>query len=361
MAYSHPQNLTYRNVRYGPHNNNLLNIYLNPVRLSGGNPVMIGTHGGAWSTVDKSSHFENANSFVNKPMFALLLDSVTYGTDDVPFDFVSIEYPAHSHERTLNTPLGIEPIQEGTAGLGTGTLSYPTYHDRMIWDRQQAQQWVADHADEYGFNPQKFASMGHSVGSWVAMCAAFLPTRSKGGAKRFRGQAEGNVRYVFNQCGEVDLDPWVMHHQVTRYCFGLLEDSNANIRDDIERLLLVPDSSGLYPQGQPKTTLCKSLSPVDIVRAMPSSRRGIKIHSFYRLDEDTLSPMPGYATVPPYYAGGHDWHQFAMIEQAFADAGLSANHTGRVSDINDFGGSIQKAHEAEALLVKAELDAVMDF
>lgn len=377
-----PANLTWRNIRYGPHDMQRLNVYKNPVQRTGGNPVLVFNHGGAWTGLDKTSTIEGDR--VLRWLFAYLLDSTNYGTDVLPFDIVSVEQRIQGHQLSAatmqiggsNTNTPYEPIIEGTNpgyGPGTGTISGPWYYHTMLDDVQNGYQWVKDNAERFNFDPERLVGAGFSAGSWATMTAAFSPSRQyttrENARSRWDRFSDSKIRGCLNYSGEIDIDPWFMAFTVTQYLFGVMESTDANVRADMERLLLVPNSLGERPEGSDPTPLLRQLSPKYRIQADLPENRGIKIRSYYPTFEDTnsadyaggpLGPVPTYGgAVPPYNAGGHDYHQFDILAEWCSEVGI--DHSGAVIALGDYSGDIQLMYEAQLASTYAWLQEIAGF
>lgn len=374
---------TFRNIRYGPYDMQRLNVYKNPVQRTGGNPVLVFNHGGAWTGLDKTSTIEGDR--VLRWLFAYLLDSTNYGTDSLPFDIVSVEQRIQGHKLTAatisiggsNTNTPYEPIIEGTNpgyGPGTGTISGPWYAHTMVDDVQNAYQWVKDNADRFDFDPERIVGAGFSAGSWATMVAAFSPTRQytsrEHGRSRWDRFSDSKIRGCLNYSGEIDIDPWFQAITVTNFMFGCLESNLTNVRADMEKLLLLPAADGTFPSGSDPSPLLRQLSPKYRIQADLAENRAIKIRSYYPTFEDTnsvayaggpLGPLAVYGSaVPPYNAGGHDYHQFDILAGWCADVGI--DHSGAVFDLNDYtGGSIQLAYEDQLASTYTWLQSIAGF
>lgn len=371
--YVHPassggQILTTRNIAYGPHPDHRLNYYRNIVRSSGGNACNIILHGGSWSGNEKTTFVESTGSNdLGKFIYSLCLDAGTYGDVGTAVDVISGEYCCNAHAGAAaasSTPNGIVngteyeetyvPLPHTSGGALLRQRGPPTYLHSGIDAAQRIVQWVIKNSTRLGINPAKITIMGHSVGAWTSMNAAFSPSRPWDPLNRASGEygatAEARVCGVINWQGEIDVDPWFNHHLTTRYLPGFMEGSStdANCRLDMERLLLVPAADGTFPQGQPKTPLGRSLSPVDNIRSSAPERRSIRMYSMYRTDEplDPNAPAaadyggvgsptnpPSIAPYGPYGGSGHDWRQLAILASACATAGV--DHTSFLADWNE--------------------------
>ncbi|MDZ4774631.1 MAG: alpha/beta hydrolase fold domain-containing protein [Planctomycetota bacterium] len=348
FAYAHPNARTRRNVRYGPRLHHRLNYYSNIRRVPGGNPLAIVFHGGSYSANDKTDFIEgNSSSSLGRFWHSFLLDSSTYGTSRC-FDVISAEYHCHAHERIHASAVSFA-YEDTYASIpaNVGTQNYPMYLGAAIDDAQRVVQWAKKHAAGLGIDPTKIGLLGHSMGGYTALCAAFTPSRAwkKSGGHEFDANADSSVRCVVVWAAEVDLDPWFMSHRITRYVPGFVESERTNVRADMERAFLIPDSKGLFPKGSVKTALCRSLSPVDLIRRKDPARAHVRVHAHY-LDnmpfgsgesadlEKTTTPSEDYTTIPPYDAGGHDHRQFGVLRDACLDAGLT--FSGQVLDGDQF-------------------------
>jgi len=373
FSYNHDVGRTYRNIRYGPYDMQRLNVYLNPTRLSGGNPVLAFSHGGAWTGLDKTSTIEGDR--VVRLLFSYLLDSDNgeYPTSTVPFDIVSIEQRIQGHKLSAatmtsttfaNTPY--EPIIEGTNpgyGPGTGTISGPWYERTQIDDIQNAYQWIKDNADRFGWDARKVVAGGYSAGAMGAMCAAFSPSRQyttrERSTSRWDRFSNSKVLGVINWVGEIDINPWFTAFTVTEFIFGTMESVSANSRADMEKFCLIPDSSGNYTSTSVKTPLCKSLSPVDLIARELPENSGVKIRSHYQLSDQTSANVTTYSSIPPYDKGGHDQAQYALLDAHCATYGI--DHSGSVVDDTGTGPGYQLAWEGTLAGDYAWLSDLVDF
>jgi hypothetical protein len=354
-SYLHPQSLSLHNIRYGPHLQQRVNVYRNAVRRVGGNPVLVYFHGGGWGSNEKTSTQEGLNQ-KQRIFWAYLLNSAIYGTDGVPFDLVSVEWRQHTWENFApnnlagGTPTPYEPTKDG-AHPGIGPTSFPAYFPTWIDDSQRAIQWVKTNAERFGFDAERIATWGTSAGSGNAMAADLSPSRAYSqrwkASNRLDVFADSRVRAHLNWFGEIDFDPWYMHYSILAPAFGLVESVTANVRADMERLLLFPASDGTFPAGSAITPICRSISARHLAAEAREENRALGIRSYYWIGEDTTAPQPGYSTVPPYLATGHDYHQFADLAAACATGGIP--HAGRVLDHADYSGSIQLMWESTAL------------
>lgn len=362
-TYVHPASLTFRNIQYAPHLQLRLNVYKAGTGVTGGNPWMIYFHGGGWGSNDKTTTQESSAQ-KQKLLWAYLLDTASYGTAGPAFTLISAEWRMHAHSNyapgPLNTPY--ETTIEGT-NPGTGPTSYPSYFPTFIRDAKRAIQFVKQNATRFGLHPDKGVSWGTSAGAANALVAALTPSAPFVpdwlASSRWDVHHDDTVRGVLNWYGEIDFDPWYMHYSILAPAFGLVESNTTQAKADFERLMLIPDSSGLYPQGSPVTPLCKSISARYLLRAGRSANTSIKIRSHYDKAEETTVPQTGYSTIPPYLATGHDWRQFADIEAECADAGVE--HSGSVVDASLHGGSTQIAWEGTLAGTKSWLDGLVNF
>lgn len=364
LVYVHPLANSWHNQRYGWHPDHRFDLLRNANRMDGGNAVAIVVHGGSWHSNDKTTFGQSSGGSGPWGYWwtGYLLNSATQGTDRIYFDVVVAEYGARAHDGAGTSGRG--PTYEeaypeligGSIRIGIQTL--PRFLTASIYDIKRLVQYLKRHAAELDINPNLIFLIGHSVGANTCMGAAFSPSRfwNSNDGRPFAPQHNDKVMGVVNMSGEVNLDPWFMFHRHAKYATGLLEsDTTATgVRGDIEELFLVPDEDGLFPEGQAKTQLCKSMSPVDLVAAAPADRSATRLRSYYWKDHNAVSPYvpPGtfentaavagdYAAIPPYDGSGHDWHQFAVIQAACAakDAYRADGivmHSGRVLDAADY-------------------------
>jgi hypothetical protein len=309
-TYVHPATHTRRNIQYGPHADHRLNVYRNETRLTGGNPVLIFDHPGGWSSKDKTFAVEGTALLgpTEKYTFAYLLDQ-DYGNTTIPWDIVSIETRGGAHDSI--SPLAssadnYEPRFEAT-NPGTGPMQYPAYLLSSFDDAQRAVQFVKDNKTRFGFNGQ-VAFWGASAGATHGLVVGFMPSRhyTIPSQKRSRWEAcsDSSVLGVLNYYGVINMSPWFTDLYLAGGLFGFQTDINIasgiKSRHDVEKLLLVPDSSGLYPSTVQTNGICKSISAVDVIAAIPPERNGVKVRSIYVDAEASLVPVTTYVTIPPY-------------------------------------------------------------
>jgi len=352
----------FRNIRYGPSIHHRLNVYLNENRLPGGNPVLVYTHGGGWSTNEKTSTVEGSE--LQRLLWAYLLGSDTYGTDEVPFDVVSVEWRRANQTNispgALNTPY--EATAEGT-NPGTGPTSAPWFFPTWVDDQQRAIQFVKANAGRFGFDPLKIVAWGSSSGAHLALLGGLSPSRrflpADMASRLYDATWNSRVRGVLNWYGPINFSPWYLHFKLLAPAFGLVENSDTNQRADMERLLLVPDSSGAYPSTVDVTPLCKSVSPVYRIRAAWPENAAVRIRSQYATYDTTTVPGSTYSTIPPYVATGHDYAQLADLAAECTAVGVP--HSSGLVDASLFGGDVQLAWESTLADTYAWLQTCVDF
>jgi acetyl esterase/lipase len=331
--YVHPKSLCRPNVQYANHVHARLDIRHNATRVpraAGGNPVFVILHGGSNASNHKSV-FGTMNTSASLGRFydSTFLASDVYGTDEF-FDVVHLEIPVHAHE-------GVPPHElERLLALATEGItceSYSVYGVRIIQYIQQALQWIRANALQRGWNPDRIVLFGHSMGGWGALCAAFTPGAhfNPHATDPFTPRAPFKLRGVVQWAAEVDLDPRLLFHRVSRYTNNLLDvanpDGDARVKARINRLYLKPDANGAYSASSEKTELCKALSPVDLILRRLPEHSAIQVLAIYRKNfvdgttgqasiEETVDPAPGETTIPPYWAAGHDWRQGALLKSA---------------------------------------------
>ena len=318
----------YPNIKYGPDAYHRLDVYLNPVRVPGGNPVLIRIHGGADMTFDKTSDIRSnrlASGFVY-----YVLNPDKYGQTFYP-DIVAVEYRAWQH-RQSGSPNYESQLDSPATNPGTGFQSIQGYGADVVDAVQRAIQWVMMHANGIGgtslstptwtWNTDQVGLWGYSFGGQFAKLAAFSDSRpwdSRGATRPWTMTKEAKVRYVMNDSGEVSPNPWVMDYDVMKYWFGIL---GPNSRAMMERLMLVPDENGQFPSTCAQTDLCNRNSSLYVIRNASADRKNTKLLSLYDIQDTTTTPVSGYATIPPYNKGGHAVEQRALETQACVDAGI---------------------------------------
>jgi hypothetical protein len=271
----------------------------------------------------------NTNASLGRFYDSTFLASDIYGTDEF-FDVVHIEVPVHSHE-------GVPPhvLERLIAHATEGILaeSYSVYGVRIILYIQQAVQWIRANALQRGWNPDRIVMWGHSMGGWGSLCAAFTPAPhfNPQATDPFTPKAAFQIRGVAEWAAEVDLDPRVLFHRVSRYTNNLIDVATAEgdlrVKARMNRLCLKPDASGVVSAASEKTELCKALSPVDLILRRLPEQRHVKVLAIYRKNfidgntglasiEETVAAAPGETTIPPYWAAGHDWREGVLLKAA---------------------------------------------
>lgn len=347
LSYSHPAANCFRNLRYGPTIHHRLNVYKNVNQLPGGNPVLVYTHGGGWGANEKTSTVEGGE--LQRLLWAYLLGSDDYATSDVPFDVVSVEWRRQNQTNispgSLNTPY--EATAEGT-NPGTGPTAAPWFYPTWVSDQQRAVQWIKTNAARFSIDPYRVVSWGSSSGAHLALLAALCPSRpfvpADMATRLYDATFDSRVRGVLNWFGPIDFSPWYLHFKLLAPAFGLTENNDANQRADMERLLLLPDASGGYPDTVEVSPLCRSVSPRYRIRAGYAENSGLRIRSQYATYDTTTSPGSTYSTIPPYVATGHDYAQLQDLADECEAVGMS--HSSGLVDDTLHGGDIQVAWES---------------
>ncbi len=153
-----------RNVSYGPHARNVLDLYLPPSPRAKKVPCALYVHGGAFLSGDKSSVRPDWVKHLNGKGVAVASVNYRYSTQ--------APYPA------------------------------------PMMDVARAVQYLRAHADEYGLDPGRFAAWGGSAGAVISMWLAFhddlADPRSPDPVARFstRLAAAGSMN------GQTTMDPW---------------------------------------------------------------------------------------------------------------------------------------------------------
>jgi len=160
---------------YGSDAHQRYDHYKNPRRLPDGNPLFIYRHGGGWKSFDKRRLAPNSSDESNVLATALL------GSEDVPFDVISIETRQHRWE-----------LPQTSAGF-----SYDEPHTEAAYfpdswnDYKRAILHFKANAQTLGINPNKIIAGGTSAGACIALWSQVSePMRSN------FTQASQNVRKV---------------------------------------------------------------------------------------------------------------------------------------------------------------------
>ena len=162
-----------RDVSYGARNRQKLDIYTPRAKPApqGGWPVVYFIYGGSWSDGSRKDY-----DFVGRAVAALGFVTVIADYRLVP----EVEYPAF--------------LDDGVAAI----------------------QWVADHIDQYGGDPQRIALMGHSAGAYNAVMLTLDP------AHLARTGLVGRIRCVVGLSGPYDFFPF--DGKITLRTFGAVTE-----------------------------------------------------------------------------------------------------------------------------------------
>lgn len=365
FVYVFDDDYCWRNLRYGPHPDHRLNVYLNPTRMSGGNGLLIVAHSGEFTAYEK--HRQVETSFRTPPWWLVryCLNSGPSIYDlNTHFDVISVEYPAYSHLESNSA--SYEPVSLA----GVGAQSYRGYGQGFIDDIMRAWQWCADNANDsrWTWNTNKFIATGYGYGSYASMVAALQGTRAydvSGQGGRWIAKSPARVRGVINYSGEVSVSPWVNHHSITRYLFGLAGAADAsatNIRSQMERLLLNSTSTGTYPSTTTTNALCRSLSPVDLADVASADKKAILFRSYYNAQASVTTPVTAdYSGVPPYGDGGFNNNQRGLLDTALINNGFLHTPTDSswLYDAGVGGVNIQSAVEATLVSTFAWMESAV--
>lgn len=333
-------NYTWRNVRYGPRLDHVCNVYRNPVRMAGGNPVLFIVHGGSWKANSKTAFAETTGSadFYGAYHQGYFINVGSYATPRYYFDVISVEYRCLQHFGVSSGVTAYDEVYDELAGgtVRVGRKSGSSYLLSSLNDVQRCIQFFKRYASLPLQGPigdmrsDRMSVLGHSVGANTAIGAALTESSFYDSTvpTRFVAHHPATVMAVIGIAGEVNLDPWYMYNRHAKNCCGFneVDVTVTGVRGDIEAFFLQSNASGTYPQGSLKTDICKALSPVDQVANMPQEKWGTKVRAYYYKDfiftvplhdfEVTLSPTFGYAGIPPYDASGHDYRQFDDLKAA---------------------------------------------
>lgn len=346
-SYVHPAAGSFRNIRYGPSIHHRLNYYRNAAKPNEPHGLLVYGHGGGWGANEKTSTIEGSE--LMHILWGFVLDTDSYGTDDVVFDVASVEWRRQNQTNisppALSTPY--EATAEGT-NPGTGPTAAPWFFPTFVDDLQRAIQFMKTHAARFGIDPDRVVAWGSSSGAHLALLSALAPSRrfmpADLASRLYDVTHTSRVRGVLNWFSPIDFNPWYMHFKLLAPSFGLTENSDANQRADMERLLLIPAADGTFPSTCEPTPICKAISPRHRIRAAWSDNLGLRIRSQYATYETTSAPGPTYSTIPPYVALGHEFLQLADL-QAECDA-VGMPHESAPVNPALHGGDIQIAWES---------------
>lgn len=343
VSFTFPATYNARNLVYGPHPDHRLNYYRNATRLAGGNPVYFFMHGGALIGYEKTDQVVNGR--VSTWIIRFLLTPGIWDVyGDVPFDVVSIGTPQWGWGLS-EAPDYEEQLDDPAITHGTGVQSFAPYGLQFPDDVQRAWQWVFANAAELGCDPARAVAGGYSYGGFASMVAALRESRpwDTTGATCDGAMHEAKVSMILNYSGEISMSPEVIEHTTIRYLFGVsgTDDTYAGaVRDQVNRILLLPKSDGTFDSTCERSPYCKAISPMDLITVARAAKKGIRFRSYYDTDDNTASPILGYPAVPPYNFSGHDYHQLALL-----NAQLSAYGFTHVAGDTYDGTNIQAALE----------------
>lgn len=324
-SYVHPALQTERNVFYMDDYWTRITHYKNTIRMPGGNPWVLGDHGGGWIFFDKTTNAEGAGAF--KLLVSYLLDGANYPTTAPAFDFFSIETRLMAHQGISGPPLNT--IYEPTLGglhPGTGPRSLPAYGRTCIEDAQRAIQHVKRNADHYGVNANKGNVFGISAGSLAVGGAALSNTAPfspiTNSTSMWDAYHASTVRSWINWIGPINLSTAELQAVHTGPLLGIIDADVARQKVDTDAVLMIPGTSNPSPR-------CATLSPALLVDNI-GDNRSLRIFSWY--DADIAGAIP--------YADPHDSGQFAKLAAKCAAKGMF--HTGGTPSLSvDFGSDQQ--------------------
>lgn len=348
-----------RDIPYGDEMVQQLNYYQNATRVTGGNPVAMFFTGGGFGSKDKTSALEG--SYFQKIQFAMMMNN-SYGYTSPAWDVVSVQCREHAIDPSSQSASSLvySPTYSGAVN-GPGFTQYPGYGLTWVDDAQRAVQFIKDNTARFGCNAAKVVVWGDSAGGTIALDAAFSPSRHFTIPTKARSKwdafSNSNVVGVLNFFGVIDLSPWFTDFTLVGGDFGFENTDLTKMRADMEKLLLVPDSSGLYPSTVAKSPICKSVSPMDVIAASFEDQRAAKVYSLYRDFETTTVPVTTYSTIPPYTA--HDVIQMGLLAARCASVGI--DHTSYLYSLSQGGGDTQIATEVSVPPIMAWLNSLVDF
>lgn len=195
---SWPASPDFGDVRYGPHLQSRLDVYLNPTGTdTGGNVCLLFIHGGGWAGGTKVEFtVAGANGFA-LPDYVL-----TSGLTTKRWNVISIDYRTFAYSAPLK-------------------MSYPSTIFDGIEDAQRAVQWIKDNARlygtdpvadprSYGINPNKIVIYGYSAGATNGAICAFARSRpffrATGGIRRrFEYGSSSIPALLINHVGVIDV------------------------------------------------------------------------------------------------------------------------------------------------------------
>ncbi len=309
-------------------------------RRAGGNAVVPYLHGGAWFTGGYLSLMDFPS--VGKIIRAYFQDP-TYAATQFPVDFVTYETPLLGHQSVSGSSTTTREVTIEGTHPGTGPISLPGTLRTNIRATQRMVQYLKRNALKFDLNPDLIGGMGESAGAQAVLSGAFSPSAPFTTATRSTRQNDAlhdsRVRFVINLFGVIDMHPFKTWHQHSRALLGCIDNDPARVRAAVDKLLLLPDASGVLSATSAATPLCKSISPVSLIAASPIANRDTKIFSVYDLDEQDNTVPSGYTAPNNPYSNPHDPRQGPTL-QSLCDS-LDIYHELYRPAGSTFGGSRQ--------------------
>lgn len=275
----------FTDVRYGPHQNMLLDVYTSSVgTLSGGNIAIVHLPGGGWNGNDKRTPGSLASPAHIYDFFNYIGDKgSTSNFSNPPINWIAVSYPCGN-----------------VAGLQK--MSSAEYFPGPVLATQLAIQHIKENASTYGINTNYIYGFGDSAGATNLLLSHFMDSRpyftgsqphvhrhARGVTSRFSGVV--NVRGLID-FRTVGANPTIDYAIGPKKLFGVT--SNAELAALNANVLRA--ASALY----------------HIALQRPENRN-CKVYSVY---EDV-----GAHTIP--YANPHDSAQLTTLNATLAAAGLT--------------------------------------
>lgn len=275
----------FTDVRYGPHQNMLLDVYTSSVgTTSGGNIAIVHFPGGGWNGNDKRTPGSLVTPAHIFDFFNYIGDKgSTSNLSNPAINWIACSYPCG-----------------GVAGLQK--MSTTEYFPGPVQATQLAIQHVKQNATAYGVNPSYVYALGDSAGATNALLAHFMDSRtyltgSQPTHHKFARRNTSRFSGVINIRGLVDFrtvgsNPTIDWQIGPQKFFGVTNNTelaaiNAN--------------------------LLSAASPLYHISLRRPENANCKVYSVY---EDV-----GAHTIP--YANPHDSSQLATLNLALATAGLT--------------------------------------
>lgn len=309
---------------YGPEGWQKLHHWKNETRASGGNPWVLVLPGGAWGSKSALSYVETPS--YGRIICAMILDPF-YGLQSTSLDVFGADYGKFSYgAQAANASMAeYEDTIEDTQP-GTGPVTFGGHCRTWINDVQRAVQFIKSNADEFGVDPDRGVILGESAGFTNGAAAYLSLSRSYRSDGRSLGVWDAlhpsSVRGCMGVLCAASTHPITgVSVLYTGAAYGLVQNNQASVQAEMNRLLLYPNADGSYTSGSRPRPILTSTSPIEILKAAKAWNRGKHLATWFE---------SGDLGVGPPYQNPHDKRMFQETADACAIAGVT--HAGAIMD-----------------------------